>query len=122
MCGGCDGEAGRRAQRMGTVWGERRRAVPAGGGAAGSGGAACGLCALAWAAGRGARQRLASAERGALRRRVCGAAYTGAVPVAGSSPVPEGSRGQVTCLVLQGLVHGSDCHGVRDSMSQPAKV
>nr|XP_031359897.1 uncharacterized protein LOC116183253 isoform X2 [Lonchura striata domestica] len=103
MCGGCDGEAGRREQRMGTVWGERRRAVPAG-----SGGAACGLCALAWAAGRGARQRPASAE---LTR--------GAVPAAGSSPVPE--RSKVTCLVLQGLVHGSDCHGVRESVSQPAK-
>lgn len=50
----------RRGERVGTVRGERRRAGPAGSGAA------CGLCARGWAAGRGARQR---------RRRVCGAAY-----------------------------------------------
>ncbi|XP_039425539.1 uncharacterized protein LOC104692848 [Corvus cornix cornix] len=44
-----------------------------------------------------------------------------AVPAAGSFPVPGRSRGEVTCLVLQGLVHGSDCHKAGESMSQPAK-
>ncbi|XP_041892089.1 uncharacterized protein LOC121668380 [Corvus kubaryi] len=44
-----------------------------------------------------------------------------AVPAAGSFPVPGRSRGEVTCLELQGLVHGSDCHKAGESMSQPAK-